>query len=121
MDEAETRRAPATKPALVPLRFEVMYRFHMLLSYTSGLVPLDLYLEKSTWFWVQSFNPSVQQTAGWILSVCARRPSSAMREVNASPFVRFFYIPRLDARRTGYVADCTVSTGSIRQLVKGDS
>ena len=85
MDEAETRRAPATKPALVPLCFEVMYRFHMLLSYTSGLVPLDLYLEKSTWFWVQSFNPSVQQTAGWILSVCARRPSSAMREVNASP------------------------------------
>ena len=46
MDEAETRRAPATKPALVPLRFEVMYRFHRLLSYTSGLVPLDPYLEK---------------------------------------------------------------------------
>ena len=46
MDEAETRRAPATKPALVPLCFEVMYRFDMLLSYTSGLVPLDLYLDK---------------------------------------------------------------------------
>ena len=45
-----------------------------------------------------------------------------MREVNAiSLFFDVFYTPRLDARRTGYVADCTVSTESIRQLVKGDS